>query len=83
MKIFLTCGILECSINVCLTWRLAIKMATTSIEIDTVIRGYHVYKETWTAMLGEVLLLQVRNGQFSLSVCCCGNERKYCLFILK
>ena len=37
------------------------KMATTSttptrsIEFDTVIRGYHVYKEIWSATLGEVL----------------------------
>ena len=30
-------------------------MATTCIEVETVIKGYHVYKEIWTAMLGEVL----------------------------
>jgi len=47
---------LECSVNAYLAWHLTIKMATTRIEIDTVIlRGYHVYKEMWTATLGEVL----------------------------
>ena len=30
-------------------------MATTCIEVETVTRGYHVYKEIWTAMLGEAL----------------------------
>ena len=39
----------------CLTWHLEIKMATTHIEAETVIRGYHVYKDIWTATLGEVL----------------------------
>lgn len=27
-----------------------------SIEVDTVIRGYHVYKEIWSATLGETLV---------------------------
>ena len=32
------------------------KMASvSSVEIDTVMRGYHVYKEVWTSMLGEEL----------------------------
>ena len=35
--------------------RMARGMATTCIEVESVIRGYHVYKEIWTAMLGEVL----------------------------
>ena len=36
-------------------------MATTCsgmIEIDSVIRGYHVYKDIWTAPLGEMLFCQ-------------------------
>ena len=29
--------------------------SVSSVEIDTVMRGYHVYKEVWTSTLGEEL----------------------------
>ena len=54
------------------------KMATTSttptrsIEFDTVIRGYHVYKEIWLATLGEVLTCRRKtdncHDRFAVSV---------------
>jgi len=59
-KKFSTCGIL----NVALTWHLPIKIVTTHIEIDTVIRGYHVHKQTSTATLGEVLSCRQETDNF-------------------
>jgi len=34
------------------------------IEIDAVIRGYHMYKETWTTTLGEVLSCRRETDNF-------------------
>ena len=39
-------------------------MATTYIEIETVIRGYHVYKEIWTATTGEALTCRQETDNF-------------------
>ena len=47
-----------------LTWHLAIKMATRHIEVERVIRGYHVYKEIRTATLGEVLTCRRKTDNF-------------------
>ena len=47
-------------------------MATMRIEVETVIRGYHVYKEIWTATLGEVLTCR-REAAVVAS-----NEREWC-----
>jgi len=32
--------------------------STGAVEVSTVVRGYHVYQEIWTAPLGEVLFCQ-------------------------
>ena len=37
---------------------------TIRIEVETVIIGYHVYKEIWTAMLGEVLTCRRETDNF-------------------
>ena len=36
------------------------------IEFKTAIRGHHVYKQTWTASLGEILLGKKDNRQEAL-----------------
>ena len=41
------------------------KMASvSSVEIDTVMRGYHVYKEVWTSTLGEKLTCRRESDNF-------------------
>ncbi len=35
--------------------RVLLKMAESTYSTETVIRGYHVYKNIWTAVLGEEL----------------------------
>ena len=47
-------------------------MAMTHIEVETVIRGYHVYKEIWTATLGEVLTCRRETAVVA------SNEREWC-----
>ena len=45
---------------------------SSAIEIATVIRGYHVYKELWTAPLGEILFCQWetdnRHDRFAVAI---------------
>ena len=39
-------------------------MATARVEVETVIRGHHVYKEIWTPTLGEVLTCRRETDNF-------------------
>ena len=39
-------------------------MATTYIEVEIVIRGYHVYKEIWTATTGKALTCRRETDNF-------------------
>lgn len=48
-------------------------MANLSISVDTVIRGYHVYKDIWTAAVREILVCRREtdnlHDRFALAVC--------------
>ena len=39
-------------------------MAMTHVEVETVIRGHHVYKEIWTPTLGEMLSCRRETDNF-------------------
>lgn len=39
-------------------------MAAMHIKVETVIRGYHVYKEIWTTTLGKVLTCRQETDNF-------------------
>ena len=39
-------------------------MAATRVEVETVIRGHHVYKEIWTPTLGEILSCRRETDNF-------------------
>lgn len=49
------------------------EMANLSISVDTVIRGYHVYKDIWTAAVREILVCRREtdnlHDRFALAVC--------------
>ena len=53
----------ECELN-----SVSIKMATTHMDIETVVRGYHIYKEIWNATLEGGIDLQVRNILFTIGL---------------
>ena len=46
-------------------------MANMTLHVESVVRGYHVYKEDWSPNIGDRFVSEVEETNLHDRICCC------------